>query len=153
MMTVETRVLKEWPCVYKINQVKCQENYKNCRFGDMDGQTKLNPVDDLITGEKIGYKKMLSYVLNSGSRQVKGGWMMHEYSIDGASLNGLTSTHSTNSVLCRIILDNDKYTKIKESVKKGKSPEAKRLKIMEALKLSWARESKMLNKKICRRVS
>ncbi|KAL3536941.1 hypothetical protein ACH5RR_000307 [Cinchona calisaya] len=48
--------------------------------------------------------KMLNFVLNSGSEVVKNGWIMHEYSLrDG----------SNDYVICRIVRDDKKWTKVK----------------------------------------
>ncbi|KAL3501844.1 hypothetical protein ACH5RR_036293 [Cinchona calisaya] len=81
--------------------------------GTWDGETKKTEILD-FSGQIIGTKKMLSYVLNSGSA-LKGGWIMHEYSLAGAFLNQITST---DYVLCRIIWEDSKNTKVKVPARK-----------------------------------
>ncbi|XP_027086470.1 NAC domain-containing protein 66-like [Coffea arabica] len=112
---------KRMVCVFtKLKKLSSKKTARTTSLGMWDEETKSYLVEDMITGEKIGSRRMLSYVLNSGSKRVKVGWIMHEYLVDGASLNGLNNSHNTDYVPCRTIKDDSKYTKVKESRKKGK---------------------------------
>lgn len=96
----------------ELNKLSAKKTSRTAGSGTWDGENKATSID-LIEGCKIGSRKMFSYVLNSGS-QMNGSWTMHEYSLDGAYLNGIDSSyHNTNYVICRIIKDDSKFTKVK----------------------------------------
>ena len=140
----------------KLRKLSAKKTARTAGLGTWDGETKSYPVEGMITGEKIGSRKMLSYVLNFGSIGVKGGWIMHEYSLDGASLNELNSSHNIDYVLCRIIKDDSKYTKVKESAKKGKVAKEKevgnrgcREVVLGKGKMNLEQESSQASKKSC----
>nr|XP_027088509.1 NAC domain-containing protein 91-like [Coffea arabica] len=140
----------------KLKKLSSKKTARTTSLGTWDEETKSYPVEDMITGEEIGSRRMLSYVLNSGSKGVNGGWIMHEYLVDGASLNGLNSSHNTDYVPCRTIKDDSKYTKVKESRKKGKIAKEKevgncvrREVVLGKRKMSLGQESSQVSKRSC----
>ncbi|XP_027099265.1 NAC domain-containing protein 66 [Coffea arabica] len=81
----------------ELNKLSAKKAARTAGSGTWDGEAKITTIQDMITGEQIGKRKMLSYVLHSGSEVKKGRWIMHEYAFAGACLNGIgSSIHNTD---------------------------------------------------------
>ncbi|XP_027184294.1 NAC domain-containing protein 30-like [Coffea eugenioides] len=93
----------------KLSKMSANRTARTAGCGTWEGQAKAQDIPN-SRGEIIGSRKMLSYVLNSGSPQ-GGGWIMHEYSLAGSLLDRIGPT---DYVVCRITIDDEKYTEVKK---------------------------------------
>ena len=81
----------------ELNKLSAKKAARTAGSRTWDGEAKITTVQGMITGELIGKRKMLCYVLHSGSEVKKGRWIMHEYAFAGACLNGIgSSIHNTD---------------------------------------------------------
>ncbi|XP_059632362.1 NAC domain-containing protein 83-like [Cornus florida] len=82
--------------------------------GTWDGQTQS---ENIYNRQKqlIGVKKMLVFEANVNTHECsimpRGHWIMHEYSLDGVSLDGLGKEGDRDYVVCKIKRDDSKFLK------------------------------------------
>ncbi|KAL3510614.1 hypothetical protein ACH5RR_030015 [Cinchona calisaya] len=95
----------------KLSRMSANKIARTAGFGTWEGQSKAKDVLNDGGDQVIGSMKMLNFVLNSGSEAIKNGWIMHEYSLREGS---------NDYVICRIIRDDKKWTRVKvPPIKRG----------------------------------
>ncbi|CAI9098928.1 OLC1v1035667C1 [Oldenlandia corymbosa var. corymbosa] len=101
--------------VTKLSQMSAKKICRSAGCGTWSGETTNKPVMDLQGGKVMGYFKQLNYTVKSKAAR-KASWYMHEYSLSEQVLKQ-PGIKSTDYVICRIVKDNSKDCKIKDSSK------------------------------------
>ncbi|CAI9098929.1 OLC1v1035668C1 [Oldenlandia corymbosa var. corymbosa] len=114
--------------VTKLSQMSAKRIGRSAGCGTWNAEMTNKPVMDLQGSKVMGYHKQLTYTVKSKARG-KGSWYMHEFSLSEQVLKQ-PGIKSSDYVICRIVKDNSKDCKIKDSSKATSTSSARNAKMV-----------------------